>query len=219
MNLAYRWFCRLSIEDQVPEHSTFSKNRHGRYSDSEALRFMFEEVVQRCMAEGLVGGEGFAVDASIVKADASRQRHHKDDDDWGSGGGSRAVREYLEALEEGDSPLDEANRRLSSTDPGASYTGATGRPAFYAYSTNYLVDVKAGMIMDVEATPANRTAEADSIRTMVDRVEERFDLQPERLIGDTAYGTGPMVEWMVEEKGIIPHVPVWDKSERTDGTC
>ena len=218
LNLAYRWFCRLSIEDQVPDHSTFSKNRHGRFRDSEAFRFMFERVLQRCMAEGLVGGEGFAVDASIVKADASRQRHHEDDDDWGSGGGSRAIREYLQALKEGDSPLDEANRRISSTDPGASYTGATGRPAFYAYSNNYLVDVKKGMIVDVEATPANRITEADSTKTMMDRVEDRFELKPERLAGDTAYGTGPMLEWMVEEKGITPHVPVWDKSERTDGT-
>lgn len=218
LNLAYRWFCRLSIEDSVPDHSTFSKNRHGRYRDSEAFRFMFEEVLTRCMAEGLVGGEGFAVDASVVKADANRQRHHEDDDDWGSGGSSRAVREYLEALEAGDSPLDEANRRLSATDPGASYTAATSKPAFYAYSTNYLVDVKTGMIMDVEPTPANRITEADSTRTMVDRVEKRFELTPKRLIGDTAYGTGPMLEWMVEEKGIIPHVPVWDKSARTDGT-
>jgi hypothetical protein len=218
LNLAYRWFCRLSIEDKVPDHSTFSTNRHGRFRDSDAFRFMFEQVLERCMVEGLVGGEGFAVDASIVKADVSRQRHHEDDDDWGSGGGTRAVREYLEGLDEGDSPLDEANRRLSATDPGASYTGATGRPAFYAYSNNYLVDVKAGMIVDVEATPANRTPEADSTRTMVDRVEERFELKPKRLAGDTAYGTGPMLEWMVEEKGIEPHVPVWDKSERNDGT-
>ena len=218
LNLAYRWFCRLSIEDKVPDHSTFSTNRHGRFRDSDAFRFMFEQVLQRCMIEGLVGGEGFAVDASIVKADASRQRHHEDDDDWGSGGGTRAVREYLEALEAGDPSLDGAARRVSSTDPGASYTAAPGGPAFYAYSTNYLMDVKAGIIVDVEATPSNRTPEAESTKTMVERVEERFELKPKRLIGDTAYGTGPMLEWMVQEKGIEPHVPVWDKSVRTDGS-
>ncbi len=218
LNLAYRWFCRLSIEDKVPDHSTFSTNRHGRFRDSDAFRFMFEQVLGRCMTEGLVGGEGFAVDASIVKADASRQRHHEDDDDWGSGGGTRAVREYLEGLEEGDSALDEANRRVSATDPGASYTAATGGPAFYAYSNNYLMDVKAGIIVDVEATPANRTPEANSTKTMMERVEARFELKPKRLAGDTAYGTGPMLEWMVEEKGIEPHVPVWDKSPRTDGS-
>ncbi len=76
LNLAYRWFCRLSIEDSVPEHSTFSKNRHGRFRDADALRFVFEQVLERCITEGLVGGEGFAVDASLVQADASRRRHH-----------------------------------------------------------------------------------------------------------------------------------------------
>ena len=74
LNLAYRWFCRLGLEDAVPDRSTFSKNRHGRFRESEAFRHVFEAVLQRCMAEGLVGGEGFAVDASVVKADASRGR-------------------------------------------------------------------------------------------------------------------------------------------------
>ena len=74
LNLAYRWFCRLGLEDAVPEHSTFSKNRHGRFRDSDAFRHLFETVLQRCIVEGLVGGEGFAIDASVVKADASRAR-------------------------------------------------------------------------------------------------------------------------------------------------
>src|SRR5213082_3815298 len=72
LNLAYRWFCRLGLEDQVPDHSTFSKNRHGRFRDSDTLRFVFEQVLERCVREGLVGGEGFAIDASLVKADANR---------------------------------------------------------------------------------------------------------------------------------------------------
>jgi len=93
-----------------------------------------------------------------------------------------------------------------------------GGPAFYAYSTNYLIDVKAGVIVDVEATPAFRNDEVNSTKTMVDRVEERFDLKPQRLIGDMAYGTTEMLGWMVDEKGIAPHAPVWDKTERHDGT-
>lgn len=93
-----------------------------------------------------------------------------------------------------------------------------GGPAFYAYSTNYLVDVEAGIIVDVEPTPAWRTAEVNSTRTMIERVEERFDLKPERLIGDMAYGATPMLEWLVEEKQIAPHIPVWNKSEPDDGT-
>src|SRR5467141_1535704 len=72
LNLAYRWFCQLGLEDAVPEHSTFSKNRHGRFRESDAFRHVFETVVARCMAEGLVGAEGFAIDASVVKADAAR---------------------------------------------------------------------------------------------------------------------------------------------------
>ena len=102
LNLAYRWFCRLSIEDRVPDHSTFSKNRHGRFRDAETFRFVFEQVLERCIADGLVGGEGFAIDASVIKADANRQRarHCEDDDDWPKPGGvTRAVREYVEALD------------------------------------------------------------------------------------------------------------------------
>jgi len=74
LNLAYRWFCRLALTDQVPDHSAFSKNRHGRFRDSELLRKLFEATVQRCMAEGIVGGQGFAVDASMIRADAHRQK-------------------------------------------------------------------------------------------------------------------------------------------------
>jgi DDE family transposase len=107
---------------------------------------------------------------------------------------------------------------ISLTDPAARWTAAPGGPAFYAYSTNYLVDLSAGIIVDVEATPAARRDEMDATRTMIDRVEDRFDLKPERLVGDTAYGSAAMLEWMVTEKDIAPHVPVFDKSERTDGT-
>src|ERR687894_911822 len=73
LNLAYRWFCRLGLDGRVPDHSTFSKNRHGRFRDSDLLRRLFETVLARCIAEGLVGGEAFAVDGSLIKADASRQ--------------------------------------------------------------------------------------------------------------------------------------------------
>jgi transposase len=128
LNLGYRWFCRLKITDPVPDHSTFSKNRNGRFRESDALRFVFEEVLKRCMEEGLIGDEGFA-------ADASKQKHHDDDDDWGDG--SRAINEYLEALEKD---------------------------------------------------------------------------------GDTAYGTAEFLNWMVNETGIEPHVPVWDKGQQDDGT-
>jgi transposase len=211
LNLAYRWFCRLSITDKVPDHSTFSKNRHGRFRESEAFRFVFEQVIKRCIEEGLIGGEGFAVDASVVKADASRQRHHEDDDDdWG--GGSRAINEYLDALHEDGSSITPA-KKVSQTDPMARWTAAPGGPAYYAYSTNYLVDTEAGIIVDVEATTALRNQEVWSTKAMIERVQERFNLKAQKLIGDTAYGTAEFLAWMVEEAGIEPHVPVWDRGD------
>jgi len=102
LNLAYRWFCRLGLEDQVPNHSTFSKNRHGRYREAGLFRYVFETVVHRCMDEGLVKGEGFAVDASLIKADANRARGvpGKEGVDWARPARkTRAVREYLDALD------------------------------------------------------------------------------------------------------------------------
>lgn len=219
LNLAFRWFCRLGLEDGIPEHSTFSKNRHGRFRESNVFRHLFENVVQRCMIEGLVGGEGFAIDASVVKADASRARGVPGERAVGwkaDAASSRAVREYLTAIEEAN-PTDMAPpKSVSLTDPAARYTAAPGGPAFYAYSTNYLVDVEAGIIVDVEATPAFRTEEVNATRTMVDRVEERFDLKPTRLIGDMAYGAAELLGWMVNEKAIEPHIPVWDKTQRQD---
>ena len=178
------------------------------------------------MSEGLVTGEGFAVDASVIRADANRARGVRGTEviDWNKGDGpSRAVREYLAALEESnpvsEDPSEPAGspavpKIISLTDPAARWTAAPGGPAFYAYSTNYLIDLQAGIIVDVGATPAHRTQEVDSTRKMIGRVEERFGLKPARLVGDTAYGTAPMLGWMVEDKHIAPHVPVWDKSER-----
>jgi hypothetical protein len=105
----------------------------------------------------------------------------------------------------------------SPTDPAARWTAVDG-PAFYAYATNYLIHVQAGIIVDVEVTPAWRIAEVNSTRTMIERVEQRFDLKPERLIGNTAYGTAELLGWIVNEKAIQPHVPVCDKTQRNDET-
>ena len=216
LNLAYRWFCRLSIEDPVPDHSTFSRNRHGRFREAKALRFVFEQVLQSCIDAGLVGGEGFAVDASLVKADANRFRHHEDDDDWGGGG--PAIRDYLDGLEAEEEQPIKPPKKVSQTDPQARWTAALGGRPFYAYSTNYLVDTGAGIIMDVEATPAYRPQEVNSTKTMIERCEERVAIKANKLIGDTAYGNAELLAWMVNEKAIEPHVPVWEKGERSDGT-
>ena len=218
LNLAYRWFCRLGLEDQVPDHSTFSKNRHGRFRDSDTLRFVFEQVLERCVREGLVGGEGFAIDASLVKADANR--HHEvpgDEVHWPDPRSiSRPVREYLAALDHSEVEKSPP-KSISLTDPAAQLSVAWG-PASYAYSANYLIDIAAGIVVDVEATPAHKSDEIHATKVMINRVEERFDLKPDRLIGDTNYGTAEILAWMVDEKQIEPHVSVWDKTQRDDET-
>jgi len=218
LNLAYRWFCRLGLEDQVPDHSTFSKNRHGRFRDSDTLRFVFEQVLERCVREGLVGGQGFAIDASLVKADAKRQRGVPGAEaDWTDRQSiSRPVREYLAALDQAEVEKS-TPKNISLTDPAAQWSAAGG-PAFYAYSANYLIDVAAGIVVDVEATPAHKIDEIHATKTMIERVEDRFDLRPDRLIGDTNYGTAAILGWMVDEKHIEPHVPVWDMTQRNDET-
>jgi hypothetical protein len=129
------------------------------------------------------------------------------------------VREYLTAIEEANPTDTVPPKSVSLTDPAARYTAAPGGPAFYAYSTNYLVDVDAGIIVDVEATPAFRTDEVNATRTMINRVEECFEMKPTRLIGDTAYGAAELLGWMVDEKAIEPHVPVWTRRNAQMEPC
>ena len=230
VNLAYRWFCGLSIEDKVPDHSAFSRARNERFRDSNIFRHMFERVVEACIATGLVGGEGFAVDASLIVADANKQRSIPGKD-WDkkrdAETASRAVKEYLATLDDAafGAASDVTPKFVSPSDPAAQWTGAMRGAAFFAYADNYLIDVKFGIIMDVEASRAIRQAEVGAAKTMIERVcrrrastEERFDLKPERLAADTAYGSAANLDWLVNEKGIAPHIPVIDKSKRDDGT-
>ncbi|SSC69707.1 unnamed protein product [Ciceribacter sp. T2.26MG-112.2] len=223
LNLAYRWFCGLGLEGDVPDHSTFSKNRHGRFRDSDLLRELFETTVRRCIKEGLVGGEGFAVDASLIKADANKQRSAEGSEavDWESmAETSRSVQEYLDTLDDAawGAASETKPKFVSRSDPAAQWTGAMKGHAFFAYATNYLIDLDNAVIVDVEASRAIRQAEVGAARTMIDRTQDIFGLYPERLAADTAYGSAEMLGWLVHERGIEPHIPVFDKSERRDGT-
>lgn len=184
LNLAYRWFCRLGLEGNVPDHSTFSKTRHGRFRKADLLRELFETVVRRCMAEGLVGGEGFAVDASRQR-DLGKDRELEPT-------ANRAVAEYLAVLDDAAfgaaTPVEP--KSISPVDPAARWTAAKGGAAVYAYCTNYLIDVDHAVIVDVEATTAIRQAEVTAAKRMIERTQDRFGLWPERLMGDTGYGAG-----------------------------
>ena len=220
LNLAYRWFCRLGLDGNVPDHSTFSKNRHGRFRESDLLRRVFEAVLSRCIQEGLVGGEGFAVDGSLIKADANRQRGIEGSQWAAPETTRRAVDEYLAVLDDAafGAATDVTPKFISPSDPAARWTGAHGGPAFFAYSANYLVDLDNAIIVDVEATTAIRQAEVTAAQRMIERTIARFELYPERLAGDSSYGSAEMLGWLVYEKGIEPHVTVFDKSARRDGT-
>ncbi len=220
LNLAYRWFCRLGLDGSVPDHSTFSKNRHGRFRESDLLRRLFETVLQRCIDEGLVGGEGFAVDASLIQADASDRSRIEGAAGLPPDAAGRAVEEYLAVLDDAafGAASEVTPKFIAPSDPATRWTAAHRGPAFFAYSTNYLIDVDNAIIVDVEATTAIRQAEILAAKRMIERSMERFDLYPARLIGDTAYGAAEMLDWLVEDRGIEPHVPVFDKSQRTDGT-
>jgi transposase len=223
VNLAYRWFCKLGIEDAIPDHSAFSRTRNERFREGDVFRRVFERVVETCIGAGLVGGEGFAVDASLIQADANKQRSIEGQDwrrDRDPKRSSRAVKEYMATLDDTawGAASDVVPKFVSPSDPAAQWTGAHKGPAFFAYSDNYLIDVKFGVIVDVEASRSIRQAEVGAAKTMIERTEERFGLKPERLVGDTAYGAAPMLNWLVEEKGIAPHIPVFDRSKRDDGT-
>ena len=223
LNLAYRWFCRLDLADPIPNHSTFSKNRHGRFRESELLRHLFETTVTRCIAEGLVSGQRMAIDASLIEADANRQ-FSAPKDEWDTkridvDAAPRAVREYLDTLDDAAfGAASEVQPKFTSfSDPASQWTAARKGPAFFSYSDNYLIDTDHGVIVDVEATRSIRQAEVGSTKTMLDRAKDRFDLDPDWLIADTTYGSGPMLGWLVD-RNIAPHIPVIDKAGRTDGT-
>jgi len=204
LHLAYRWFCQLGLDGRVPDHSTFSKNRHGRFRESDLLRHLFESVVQRGMAEGLVGADGFAVDASLIAADANKQRSVPSKD-WKpeeiKENAVRAAREYLATLDNAAfgaaSPV--TPKFISRSDPAAQWTGAHKGHAFFAYAANYLIDTDHGVIVDVEATRAIRQAEVGAARTMLERTETRFGMKPLSLTADSAYGSADSLAWLVKE--------------------
>jgi hypothetical protein len=197
-----------------------ARARHGRFRQSDLLRRVFETVLQRCIREGLVGGEGFAVDASLIKADANRQNGIEGKKGLPPEATGRAVEEYLAVLDDAafGAATEVTPKFVSPADPAARWTGAHGGQAFFAYSTNYLIDVDNAVIVDVEATTAIRQAEVLAAKRMIERSMERFDLYPARIMGDSAYGSADMLGWLVYEHGIEPHVTVFDKSARQDGT-
>jgi transposase len=219
LHLAYRWFCRLDLEDRVPDHSTFSVNRHGRFRESDVFRRLFEAVVRACMDAGLVKGEGFAVDASVIEANASRYHGQAPGEiDWSAP--ERQTRAVVEFLSSFDDENPDADRKLpkviSPTDPCSAWTAKANKRVQFGYGLNYMIDTEHAVIVDVEATPARTFDEVAATRTMIDRTKRAFGLRPRRLAADTAYGTGRLIAWLLD-RAIAPHIPVWERYPPADG--
>ena len=223
INLAYRWFCRLDLRDRVPDHSTFSKNRHGRFRECGLHRLLFEEVVARCVAAGLVAGREVAVDGSTIHADASWEKKLPGataaDELRTCEAVSRPVAEYLAALDaalppEPDEPAPVDPAHVSPTDPQAAFTCKHG-PGRFAYAINPLLDLDTDCILDVEATPARFLAEVAATRTLLSRVRTKLGITPANLAADKAYGNGPLLGWHVGQN-ITPYVPVIDRTRQRD---
>ena len=180
--------------------------------------------VARCIEEGFVGGQGFAADASLIIADVQKQ-NSSNPEDWAAReitpeDAPRAVREYFDVLDDvAFGAASETKPKFTAhADPASQWTAARKGPAFFAYSDNYLIDTDHGIIMDVDASRSNKTAEVGAMRKMLDRTEKRFGVTPDWIAADTAYGSTENLVWLALKRQILPFIPVFDKSERTDGT-
>jgi transposase len=219
MHLAYRWFTRLGFDQEIPDHSTFSKNRHGRFRQSGVFRKVFEEIVRRCLEAGFVEGRNVAVDGTLVGANASQQSRVPRERLVEAAKLSRTVQEYLTELEL-QNPVPDSERstklqeKVSTTDPDATWAVKSG-PATLGYYDNYLVDTTSRVILSVDATPALFSQETLAARRMVEHIGQ-FGIQPQNLAADKAYGSGMFLAWLLE-RNIQPHIPVIDRRHQTKG--
>jgi len=213
MHLAYRWFTRPDFGTEIPEHSAFSKNRHGRFRQSGIFREVFEEIVCRCLKEGLVEGKNLAVDGTMIKADASQASRVPRAQFKAAAQVAKTAAEYLTELEQ-DNPVS-GSEMISTTGPDAILATKGGRTAAMAYYDNYLIDTASRVIVEVEATPARFSQETIAARRMVERVE-KLGIRAEELAADKAYGSGEFLAWLLA-RGVQPHIPVIDRRHQTNG--
>jgi transposase len=228
MHLAYRWFTGLEFDQEVPHHSTFSKNRHGRFQEANLFRELFEAIVARCVEVGLVTGKHLSVDGTQVLANAGVKSRVTREAFAEAAQVNRTVREYLEELavqnpttetlagsEESrtENILAMLPEKLSKTDPDATWSGKNG-PAVWAYYDNYLIDNESCIVIGVEATPARFSQEPAAAKQMITAAKTRFGLQPESLGADKGYGSAEFIDWLWNQ-GVVPHIPLIDRKNQT----
>jgi len=208
MHLAWRWFTGLGFDQEIPHHSTFSKNRHGRFQESNLFQELFEEIVARCVAAGLVKGEHMSVDGSFIPANADHHSRVPREQLAEVAKVNNRVREYLVALER-ENPVEPPvphQEKVSTTDPDSTYA-TKGGPARLGYYDNYLVDNASCVIVGVQATPARLSHESVAARDMIERYRERYGYMPQTLAADTTYGNGELLQWL-DDRGIAGFIRV-----------
>jgi len=215
MHLAWRWFTGLGFDEEIPHHSTFSKNRHGRFQESNLFQELFEEIVARCVAAGLVKGEHMSVDGSFIQANADHHSRVPREQLAEVAKVNHTVREYLAELER-ENPVQAPvpqQEKVSTTDPDSTYA-TKGGPARLGYYDNYLVDNASCVIVGVQATPARLSQESAAARDMIERYRERYGYLPQTLAADTTYGNGELLQWL-DERGIAAYIRVKENPAAT----
>ena len=209
MHLAWRWFTGLSFDQEIPHHSTFSKNRHGRFEESNLFQELFEEIVDRCTEVGLVEGEHLSVDGSFVQANASRSSRIPREQLSEVAHVKCNVRKYLADLEQGNPREEPAQQQelVSTTDPDSTFATKGSRAAELGYFNNYLVDNRSCVIVGVQATAARLSQESAAAREMITRSAQRRGRFPQSVAADTTYGNGELLAWL-EERNITPYIRV-----------
>jgi transposase len=215
MHLAWRWFTGLGFDQEIPHHSTFSKNRHGRFQESKLFEELFEQIVRQCVEVGLVQGKHLSVDGSFVEANASTESRIPREQLVEAAQVNQTVRQYLVELEQ-QNPTDEPvheQKLVSTTDPDATYATKGGTPARLGYYDNYLVDNHSCVIVGVQATAARMSQETVAAQDMLARFAEWQGRDPESVVADATYGNGEFLQWLME-RGITPYMRTRDSALR-----
>jgi transposase len=215
MHLAWRWFTGLGFDQEIPHHSTFSKNRHGRFQESKVFEELFEQIVARCLEAGLVQGDNLSVDGSFVEANASKESRIPREQLPEAAQVKRNVRQYLEELEE-QNPTEEPvheQEQVSTTDPDSTYATKGGAPARLGYYDNYLVDNHSCVIVGVQGTAARMSQETVAAQDMIARFARWQGHEPASVVADATYGNGEFLQWLME-RGITPYMRTRDSALR-----
>jgi len=215
MHLAWRWFTGLGFDQEIPHHSTFSKNRHGRFQESQLFEQLFEEIVRRCVEAGLVQGDNLSVDGSFVEANAAKESRIPREQLTEAARVQRSVRQYLVELEE-QNPVEEPvhqQEQVSTTDPDSTYATKGGTPARLGYYDNYLVDNQSCVIVGVQATAARLSQETVAAQDMIARFSQWQGREPASVAADATYGNGEFLQWLLD-RGITPYMRTRDSARR-----